>query len=494
MSVNLPDLGPKTREEGNAAMCNGKASPACSLPAIFTGQNKYHAHKTLEDMLVPYRSGDYRLKFPPISEEPKTYELTKNLKIKNLKRQNGDLQLELVVVKTQSKVMKNVLHRHTVAVQEYQRLEGNLSQIQDQHINEVKGMRNLLRKTRSSCDVLAKKLQDSEKELLDSKDKILQLELQILHNPSMLEKEELSCRLDEATIDLKEKNKRIWELERNNKLLQSTLHRHIAEEQKKLSKTNDVFYCLQARVYELTKEIQERQKELDHHNLPALRFQHLAYKKETFNKMVQTDEIVSTPSEDGSPVKSDSSEPDDELRKWLRSTSTDNVPVGSFVVKYLKRNVEQTEKFTNFKEIPDRQMAGDCSERNKVTEASQEPVDEDQDQDWTQQCPGSCIFAHTIATTPPQQKGHKHIQFRRKYAFTPVTKNLHLGKPAYSGLDQRSHDSQTLRNSPSWKSVINTEEEEAPQYDCPATQMELGPFTSNHDDNFESPSGSHTWS
>ncbi|XP_061537975.1 uncharacterized protein LOC133405210 isoform X2 [Phycodurus eques] len=448
MSVNLPDLGPKTREEGNAAMCNGKASPACSLPAIFTGQNKYHAHKTLEDMLVPYRSGDYRLKFPPISEEPKTYELTKNLKIKNLKRQNGDLQLELVVVKTQSKVMKNVLHRHTVAVQEYQRLEGNLSQIQDQHINEVKGMRNLLRKTRSSCDVLAKKLQDSEKELLDSKDKILQLELQILHNPSMLEKEELSCRLDEATIDLKEKNKRIW----------------------------------------------ERQKELDHHNLPALRFQHLAYKKETFNKMVQTDEIVSTPSEDGSPVKSDSSEPDDELRKWLRSTSTDNVPVGSFVVKYLKRNVEQTEKFTNFKEIPDRQMAGDCSERNKVTEASQEPVDEDQDQDWTQQCPGSCIFAHTIATTPPQQKGHKHIQFRRKYAFTPVTKNLHLGKPAYSGLDQRSHDSQTLRNSPSWKSVINTEEEEAPQYDCPATQMELGPFTSNHDDNFESPSGSHTWS
>lgn len=71
-------------------------------------------------------------------------------------------------------------------------------------------MRKLLGKTRSSCDTLAKKLQESEKELLDSKDKILQLESQIFNNPTMLEKEELSHRLDEATVNLKEKNKRIW--------------------------------------------------------------------------------------------------------------------------------------------------------------------------------------------------------------------------------------------------------------------------------------------
>ncbi|XP_019720417.1 uncharacterized protein LOC109512837 isoform X2 [Hippocampus comes] len=494
MSVNLPDLAPKTGEKGNAVMCNGKASTTCPLPAVFTGPTKSHAHKTLDDKLVPYRkSGDYRLKLPPINENPKTYELSTNLTIKDLKRQNGNLQLQLVVFKTQSKVMKNVLHRHTVAVQEYQRLEGSLSQIQDQHINEVKAMRKLLGKTRSSCDTLAKKLQESEKELLDSKDKILQLESHIFNNPTMLEKEELSRRLDEATVNLKEKNKRIWELEKNNKLLQSTLHRHIAGEQRKLSKTNDVFFSLQARVYELTREIRERKKELEDHNIPTLRFEHSANKKEMFNKMVQTEETIPITNGNAYSFRSGSAEPDDGIQQWLRSTSTDHVPGGSLAVRYLKtkRNVEVPKKCTDFQEIPTHQMAGDHIESKEVTNASQESMEEELDEDWIrkQKCPGSCRFAQTIVKTPPQQKGHKRTQFRRKYVFSPVTTNLHLGKPAYSGLDRKSRESLTRRQAPTWKS----EEEDTPQHDFQNSQPDLDPSDSSLVDSFESPRGTYSW-
>ncbi|XP_077421160.1 uncharacterized protein LOC144051697 [Vanacampus margaritifer] len=488
MSWNLPDLAlKKTREKGNAAMCSGKAPTSRFLPGVFTGPTKCHAHITLEDKLLPYRrNGDYRLKLPPINENPNPYELSTNLNIQDLKRQNGDLQLQLIVFKTQSKVMKSVLHRHTVAVQDYHRLEGNLSQIQNQHMNEVKTIRKLLGKTRSSCGSLAKKLQDSEKELLDSKEKILQLESQIFHNPNMLEREELSRRLDEATVELREKNKLIWELERNNTLLQSTLHRHIAAEERKMSKTNDVFYCLQARVYELTKEIQEQKKDLKQCNLPALRFEHLANKKETCNKMVQTEEIDSTPIADESSIKPDSFESDDELQKWLTPTSTDNV-LGGAAVKYLKKNKEHANNLTDFEGISDHQMAGDCSERNEVTDASQQSVEEEQYEESipSQKYPDSCRLAQTIVKTSPQQIGRTRAPARRKYLYSPVTTNLHLGKPAYSRLEMKSLESQTRKQSPR-KSVLSTEEEydeddddddDAP-YDYQTLRSDLGLFTS----------------
>ncbi|XP_077396506.1 uncharacterized protein LOC144032878 [Festucalex cinctus] len=467
MSWNLPDLAlKKTREKGNAAMCSGKKAPTSRFqPGVFTGPTKCHVH-TLGDKLLPYRRNeDCRLRLPPINQNTNSYELSTNLNIQNLKRQNGDLQLQLIVFKTQSKVMKNVLHRHSVAVRDYHRLEGSLAQIQNQHVNEVKTVRKLLGKTRSSCDMLAKKLQESEKELLYSKEKILQLESQIFHNPDMLEKEELSRRLDEATVELKEKNKRIWELVKNNKLLESTLDRHIAAEEKKMSKTNEVYYCLQARVYELTKEIQERKKKLKQFNLPVLRFEHLANKKETFNKMVQTDDIESTLSAEESSVKLDSFE-SDELQKWLTPTSTDNVPGGA-AVKYLKGNKEHAQNLTDFQEISDHQMAGDCSERNEVTDASQQSVEEEQDEDSlpsqnllpSQKCPDSCSLTQTIIKTPPQQIGRTRTPVRRKYVYSPVTTNLHLGKPTYSRLELKSLERQTLKQSPR-KSVLSAEEED----------------------------------
>ncbi|XP_057694399.1 lebercilin-like protein [Corythoichthys intestinalis] len=496
MSVDLPDSALKTREEGNGKMCNGKESPQASLPSVYSGSTKYRAIKNIEDKLIPYRkSGDFKVKLPPINEKPKTYDVSTNLSIRDLKRQNGDLQLQLIVFKTQSKVMKNVLHRHTVAVKEYQRLEGNICEIQEQHLNEVKVLRKLIGKTRTSCDMVVRKLQAAEKELLESKDKILQLESQIFHNSTMLEREELSQRLEEATQDLKEKNKRIWDLERSNKLLQSTLHRHIAAEQRKLSKTNDVFYCLQTRVYELTKEIQERKEELANHNLPALRFQQLLKKKETCNKMVQTDEIFYTPIEDDFSIMSDSFKTDDELQKWLSSTSTDNVQRGSLAVKYLKKNMPRKERFTDFEKIPSHKMAGDCSERNEVTDALHESGREDQGEDRTlkQKYPGTCKFAYNNVTMPLQQKETKLAKIRSKYVFTPVITNLHLGRPAHSGLDQMSLDSQSHRQEPSWKSII-FEEDDTSLFDSQITQPYLGTFPSMRIDSFESTVSSHSLS
>ncbi|XP_077579288.1 lebercilin-like protein [Stigmatopora nigra] len=494
MSANLPDSARKAREGGLPKMCNINEAPPTSLPSVYPGSGKYRAIKSIEDKLVPYRkSGDNKIKLPPINEKPKTYEMPTNLSIRDLKRQNGDLHLQLIVFKTQSKVMKNVLHRHTVAVKEYQRLEGNICKIQEQHLNEVKVLRKLIGKTRSSCDFVVKKLQAAEKELMESKDKILQLESQIVHHSTMLEREELSQRLEEANLDLRDKNKRIWELERNNTVLQSTLHRHIAGEQRKLSKTSDVFYCLQTRVYELTKEIQERKQELANHNLPALRFQHLIKKKETCNKMVQTDEIYYSPIECEFSIMSDSFKPEDELQRWLSSTSTDNIPRASLAVKYLKKIVPQSEGFTDFEKIPAHKIAGDYSKRNEEKEVFHDSDSrEDEDRTDSDKYPSTCKFAPKDVPTPAQEKENKLAKIRRKYVFTPVITNLHLGRPTHTGVDQISRNSQVHRQPPSWKSVIL--EEDTSTYDSQTSQPDMDPMPSNPIDSFETTISSHSFS
>ncbi|XP_077468017.1 lebercilin-like protein [Stigmatopora argus] len=491
MSANLPDSARKAREEGHPKMYNGKEAPPTSLPSVYPGSSKYRAIKSIEDKLVPYRkSGDYKIKLPPINEKPQTYDMPTNLSIRDLKRQNGDLHLQLIVFKTQSKVMKNVLHRHTVAVKEYQKLEGNICQIQEQHLNEVKVLRKMIGKTRSSCDLVVKKLQAAEKELMESKDKILQLESQILHHSTMLEREELSHRLEEATLDLREKNKRIWELERNNTVLQSTLHRHIAGEQRKLSKTNDVFYCLQTRVYELTKEIQERKQELANHNLPALRFEHLIKKKETCNKMVQTDEIYYSPIEFS--IMSDSFKPEDELQRWLSSTSTDNIPRASLAVKYLKKIVPQSEGFRDIEKSPAHKIAGDYSKSEEKDVFHDSDSKEDEDRTDTEKYPSPCKFAEKNVPTPAQEKESKLAKIRRKYVFTPVITNLHMGRPTHSGVDQISRKSQGHRPEPSWKSVIL--EEDTSLYDSQTSQPDMDPLPSNPIDSFESTITSQSFS
>ncbi|XP_054649288.1 uncharacterized protein LOC129190766 [Dunckerocampus dactyliophorus] len=442
MSANQPDSAVQSGSEANTLRCNNEARQPCALPTIFPGSRKFHAHQTLEDKRsTPHRrSEDCRLKLPPIGEV-KTCHLAARHSLNDLKNKNGDLQLQLIVVKTETRLLRNVLHRHSAALEQYQHLEGSICEIQDSHISEVKAMRKMLGETRNSCDVLGKKLQFAEKELFDSREKIQQLESQILQNPTLLEKEALSHQLEEATQDLKEKDKRIWYLERSNKLLQCTLHRHVAAEQRKISRSNEVFYCLQAQVYDLSKKIEERKREVRNHNISALRFQVVTDKKDTKNKMIQTDKIVSAPNEADSWLKFGHSEPDDDHS----SSSTDNLPQRSLAVKYFKRDVQRNRKLADLKEPCDPPIVGDYFEGKDIADTSQGSEEEDQEEDRTNKCPGSCRFAHSIITTLPKdgKKAHSSSQFRRKYIYSAATENLHMGKPAYSNLDQQGSPKDT---------------------------------------------------
>ncbi|XP_061828518.1 uncharacterized protein [Nerophis lumbriciformis] len=461
MSANRRSSAAKSRGDGDASRCNREACQPCSLPRLHTGACKSHATKAAETRKqTPFnRSEDGRTKLPPIGQV-ETCQLTPRRSLNELNSKNGDLQLKLIVVKTGHRLLKNVLHRHSAALQHYQHLEGSMTQIQNSHINEVKAIQKLLGDTRNSCDALGKKLQDAQKELFDSKVKILQLETQILQSPTLLEKEALGQRLEEAAEEMREKDKRIWTLERNNKLLQSTLHRHVAAEQRKLCRSNEMFYCLQTQVYDLTKEVQERRRESKSHNIPALRLEVVENRKDKINKMIQTDEILPAPKEVECCLKS---EPEDNHS----SSSSDYLPQRPVAVRYVNRNVQRTRKFPDLKEPPDHQTAGDIIEEKEVTEASQVSEEEDQGEE-KRKSPGSCRIDQAIVSTSPtdDKKPERLGLIRRRYVFSPVTENLHMGRPTHSNLEQWGGSSDTEETcggptstqAPAEKPGLNTDE------------------------------------
>ncbi|XP_054650911.1 myb-like protein X [Dunckerocampus dactyliophorus] len=387
MNVNQRDFALRTAAEGDAARYSRDHSLICSLPRLQPGQRflptKSHACKAQEDKLNPYRRSEAsKVKLPPIRDTGRPRDQSSNC-IKELKNQNSMLLQQLKESKSENKLLKNVLHRHTVALQQFQDLEGSISQIQDQHRNEVKALRKLLGETRLSRDRLAKKLQATEKELLDAKDRIQTLQWRVIQNPNLLEKEELTYRLNEITLQLEEKDKRIQFLEKSNMLLQGSLNRHVAIEQRKLYKTNDVSVGLQTQVHELAKKSQSARTRESQTSISAIRSWKQLHKKGKQNKMVQTDEFISPGSDADSRLKSDFSESDDMLQTCQSPASAEYVSQKSRTSKH-RKYINSTVKtaVSASKKVPHHAARGQVlTEESAMEEEGDEEEDEEKQKD-----------------------------------------------------------------------------------------------------------------
>ncbi|XP_061639097.1 histone-lysine N-methyltransferase, H3 lysine-79 specific-like isoform X2 [Phyllopteryx taeniolatus] len=383
MSVNQRDFVPRSGAEGDAARYNKESFQTCSLPRLLPSQRplptKSYVYKPQEDKLNPYRRSEAsKLKLPPIRDTAKLRQQSTN-NIKELKNQNYVLQQQLQDSKTENKLLKNVLHRHTVALQQFQDLEGSISQIQDQHRNEVKALRRLLSETRSSRDKLARKLQSTERELLDCKDRINHLQWRVNKNPNLLEKEELTRRLTEFTIHLEEKERRIQFLEKSNMLLQSSLNRQVATEYKKMFRTNVMSLGLQTAVCELSKKTQpDRTREAETNNINTIRLRKHGRKAKQ-SKMVQTEERVSTTSETDDRMKSDISETDEKLQRWQSPDSSDYLRHKSRTTEQRRKNNQNhsdTNAVSAYGDIHHRQ-----EERKHLSEDTQESEESEEEEE-----------------------------------------------------------------------------------------------------------------
>ncbi|XP_036976550.1 lebercilin-like protein isoform X2 [Acanthopagrus latus] len=359
--------------------------------------------------------------------------------IREHESQVSDLQHQLNQASTENKLLRRLQHRHTVALQYFQNSEDSVSQIFARHYNEARVLQGLLRDTRSCRDNLARQLQTTESTLLSTKASLKHLQL-LSQDRRLLEREELTLRLNEANAELEEKDKRIVDLERNLELSQASFNRQLVTEQRKTSEARKLSFFLQGKVYQLNREVEEKKKEIETHNIYSLRFA----KKGRESKLVQTDGLILPPTETARLFGLENTESQERLEEQESSVECFYFPVK----EYTETEIPETEALDNHQDDTEicadtsgqnscseeslkSQNEGDCTKEEEAPEVPQE-LEEEQE---TEESEMPYISKKSVNATEPKRKAYRFPRIRRNYTFKQTIENLHNGIPANSCVD-----------------------------------------------------------
>ncbi|XP_030256172.1 lebercilin-like protein isoform X2 [Sparus aurata] len=350
-----------------------------------------------------------------------------------------DLQHRLNEASTENKLLRRLQHRHTVALQYFQNSEDSVSQIFTRHYNEARVLQALLRDTRSCRDNLARQLQTTESTLLSTKASLKHLQL-LSQDHRLLEREELTLRLNEANAELEEKDKRIVDLERNLELCQASFNRQLVTEHRKTTEARKLSFFLKGKVYQLNGEVEEKKKEIETHNIYSLRFA----KKGVESKLVQTDGFILPPTEPARLFRLANTESQERLEEQESSVESFYFPVK----EYSDPETPETEALTNHQDDTERcadtSGQSSCSEESlkyqteedcaKEEEAPEVPQELEKEQE-TEKSEMPYISKKSLNATEPKRQGYRLPRIRRNYTFNQTIENLHNGRPANSCVD-----------------------------------------------------------
>ncbi|XP_006799892.1 lebercilin-like protein [Neolamprologus brichardi] len=399
--------------------------------------------------------------------------------IRELKNKVWSLQQQLYESRTENKLLKNVQHRHTVALQYLQDSENSVAQIETKHKNEARALQHLLRETRTCRDNLARQLRSTEDKLLHTREALQHLQL-LIQDHNLLEREELTLRLAKASAELEDKDKKILDMEKNFELCQASFKRQIITEQRKMKEARKISIHLQQQVYQLTRELAYREREMEKLNIYSHRLQNRSSNRGRENKMVQTDGLVLLPTGPARLLENEYSEPVQRLEQQESSVNWGHYgPAQKFLV--IKHPERKGPAHLSLKENhqDDAKISANCSDI-RSSDNSPEPLNEEdcikekeepeptwalngcesivkhwfsdicldespenknngdapQVQEETRQTQHESTMAFTLERclnrAAPKRKESRFPRIRSSYTFKQTTENLHCGRPAYS--------------------------------------------------------------
>ncbi|KAM8904013.1 uncharacterized protein AB9W97_007858 isoform 2-T3 [Spinachia spinachia] len=352
------------------------------------------------------------LKLPPIKAQQvsKPGVLSADLNcIGDLKNQVWDLKQQLSEARTENKLLKRLQHRHTAALEHFQEAAGSFSQILTNHSNEARGLQGTLRQVRACRDSLAKQLTSTEDQLRSTKASLQHLQ-RLSQDRSLLEREELTIRLTSASAVLEDKDKQIL----------------------------------------------DRERVLETHNIYSHRFLKRPSKKERKSKMVQTDALVLFPTPVGSLPILEYTETEERLEELGRSVNQQCHNPVRMLLAIENAEKEAPEKVSlevdhaeETETCADTSVQSNClggssehlteEECAEAQEAPQAPrVMEGEQKTEGHESQTSPISDESLNLTEAQRKGYKLPKIRRDYAFPQFIENLHNGIPVHSRVDLRS--------------------------------------------------------
>ncbi|MEE6518980.1 hypothetical protein FKM82_030349 [Ascaphus truei] len=129
-------------------------------------------------------------------------------KIKELRNELYDVQRTLEAVNVENKMLKRLQQRHIRALHKFESAENDLHQLIKRHNSEVRALRQSLRMSQVQERYVSRRLKETEKELLRTKDNVYDLQ-KLSDDNNLAERSELSRKLSDLTVRMEADDKNI---------------------------------------------------------------------------------------------------------------------------------------------------------------------------------------------------------------------------------------------------------------------------------------------
>lgn len=202
------------------------------------------------------------------------------LKINELRNELTEIQMKLEECQKENKALKRLQFRQEKALNKFEDTENEVSQLISRHNNEMRTLKERLRKFQERERNTEKRLKDSEEELYRANVALKKLK-QLSENKHLAEREELTKKVDLLESRLDDRERRVRELEKNIELTQSSFQRQLIVEKKKVHDVLEDNKVLQEELQRLTQKLRDKERELDAKNIYALRLSKPSPKKDT---------------------------------------------------------------------------------------------------------------------------------------------------------------------------------------------------------------------
>ncbi|NXF73495.1 LCA5 protein, partial [Sclerurus mexicanus] len=277
-------------DEGNASHSSSQSS-ALSSPS--TSQEKRHHKTQTSHSLVHYQATKkFDSKYAPSKRGTRwgfrSQSLTRDspakdidlvtkrvlsarlLKINELRNELTELHIKLDELQKENRALKRLQHRQEKALNKFEDTENEISQLLARHNNEIRILRERLRKSQERERATERRLKDSEDELYRTKT-VLQKLKKLSADKHLAERDDLAKKLANAESRLEDREKRIKDLERNLELSGSSFQRELQSKKKKLYEAQEENRVLQEELHQLNQKLKEKERELEAKNIYANR-------------------------------------------------------------------------------------------------------------------------------------------------------------------------------------------------------------------------------
>ncbi|NXS98786.1 LCA5 protein, partial [Jacana jacana] len=201
------------------------------------------------------------------------------LKINELRNELTELHLKLDELQKENRALKRLQHRQEKALNKFEDTENEISQLLARHNNEVRILRERLRKSQERERASERRLKDSEEELYRTKTALQRLK-KLSEDKHLAERGDLAKKLACAESRLEESEKRVKDLEKNLELSGSSFQRELHSKKKKMYEAQEEKRVLQEELSQLSQKLKEKERELEAKNIYANRMLKPSLRKE----------------------------------------------------------------------------------------------------------------------------------------------------------------------------------------------------------------------